>query len=377
VIAVITEHQLDIQSASIIELYQRLEDDLFKMFIDRLTAKGAYALKSDTILQWQLERLNDLHLVNQDTIKLIAQTTNIAQPLLQKLIIDNGLDVAKQVTKQLKVPEPQYNLTNQLLHGILNQTMTDLNNNVNETLITTNYGEGEATKMYRQIITDTTAQVITGLKTPEKALADTIYKWTDSGIKTSLTTKGGANWGLEGYTRTVITSTTFRTYNEVTTTTANENDCYTFVMTEHPAARPACANIQGRIVTNLTVAQAQSKGISYPSIYDHGYGEPAGTLGINCRHRLIPYIKGVNTNTLPTPPDPITAVNRHKVMQQQRALERRIRLYKRKAMEADKLSDKEGLEHFNGLIRDNQQRLRNIVKDHDYLYRDYAREKSY
>ena len=37
----------------------------------------------------------------------------------------------------------------------------------------------------------------------------------DNGIKTNLVDKAGHNWSLEGYTRTVIRTTTARTYNDL------------------------------------------------------------------------------------------------------------------------------------------------------------------
>ncbi|MFT8409891.1 MAG: phage minor capsid protein [Schleiferilactobacillus perolens] len=374
----VTPHQLDLETSSIIEVYQRLEDNIFAMFVDRLKAKGIYALTHDTALQWQLEKLNELHLINNETIKLIAQATNTAEPLINQLVMDNGIKVIAQVDEQLsswtnQQPPPPQNLVDTTLKGLLHQTKANLNNNINETLISRNY-QGGAAQIFRNIITDAVTQTIIGVITPDKALDQAVYKWADAGIKSGLVNAAGRRMGLEGYARSVITSTAYNTFNQLSIDRAKEYGWHTFVMSTHAAARPACAPIQGRVVINVPREDANPDEGDYPSIYDYGYGLPAGTLGINCRHTLTPFNPATNTNTL-HPPDPAEAVANHTIMQQQRALERRVRLYKRKKILADKLMDEDASKHFDVLIKDNQARLRSIVKKHDFLYRDYQREK--
>lgn len=62
----------------------------------------------------------------------------------------------------------------------------------------------------------------------------------------------------------------------------------------------------------------------YDSICNHGYGEPAGTQGINCHHPLYPFIEGVNTNPFHHP-DTEQAIKNGDIQQKQRAWERNVR----------------------------------------------------
>lgn len=103
-------------------------------------------------------------------------------------------------------------------------------------------------------------------------------------------------------------------------------------MSAHPNARPACAYIQGHIV-NVVSPESPDYNPKYDSIYNHGYGTPAGTLGINCRHVLTPYTSGINTNNQPQY-DPKEAIKRGNLHQQQRAYERTIRQAKKKLLAA-------------------------------------------
>ena len=81
-----------------------------------------------------------------------------------------------------------------------------------------------------------------------------------------------------------------------------------------------CAPIQGHIVCIVPKSDPRCDN-SYPNIYDHGYGTPAGTGGINCSHMLVPYIKGVSHNYFEKY-DPKEAVAKMKIQEKQRYLER-------------------------------------------------------
>ncbi|WP_125604389.1 phage minor capsid protein [Lapidilactobacillus bayanensis] len=232
-------------------------------------------------------------------------------------------------------------------------------------------------KTYQQIIKETTASVIAGSKTPERALADTIYKWRDKGITPVLIDKGGHEWSLEGYTRTVIDTTSNRAFQAVRNTAAADNGIDTFVMSSHAACRPACAPIQGKTVTTrLTGFTAPESGEWFEPLDNHGYKEPSGTFGINCHHMMWPYIPGVNTNDQEQF-DPQESIERYKWQQKQRGLERKVREFKRNEDLANQLDDDVGRMKYGLDKRKYQSALRKLVNDHDFLARDYGREKVY
>ena len=377
----VTPHQLTQQQAAIGDIYGHLEQELFEMFVDRLKAKGVNDLDETHVMQWQLEKLNDLHLVNQDTTKAVVKATGIAQKQLEELITKAGYDVASDEYKRIgdaigHRKEPS-NLTKQLLDGYLKQTFLGLDNNVNQTLITTNLGESAATQTFQGIVKDIAAEVVTGIKAPERAMQDTIYKWRQAGIPSGFVDKGGHKWSIDTYARTVIDTTSARAFQAVRDEAANDYGIDTFVMSAHPASRAACAPIQGRTVTTrLHSFDDPQTGEHFEALVAHGYGTPGGTFGINCHHIKWAYISGVNENTQPQY-DPQEAIAKGNIQQQQRALERRVRSYKNELALAQKMGDQKGIAHYSQLIRDNQSALRQLVRQHDFLSRDYAREKYY
>ncbi|MFN6706686.1 phage minor capsid protein [Enterococcus faecium] len=371
-------HQLTITSSQIQDIYMSLEQEIFKLIANRLDTKG---ITSDNVLTWQIKMLNELHLVNEATIKLLAEATGLAKEAINKLFIDQGLkvydesiaDISKGNANPVIKPD-----IDQVLSGYAKQTFLDIKNTVNQTLVSTNYGEKSlTTDMYQQIIKETTGSVIAGTKTPERALADTIYKWRDKGIKPVLVDKGGNEWSLEGYVRTVVSTTSNRAFQSVRDTAAHDNGIRTFVMSSHPVSREACASIQGKLVTDRRKSFTDKEtGEYFESLYNHGYGTPGGTFGINCTHIKWPYIPGVNTNNQPQY-DRQESVSNGKIQQKQRALERRVREEKRKLELAKELGDEQGILKYKLSVRKYQSAVKKIVNDNNFLGRDYAREKIY
>src|SRR5699024_9758004 len=131
------------------------------------------------------------------------------------------------------------------------------------------------------------------------------------------------------------------------------------MMSSHAAARPACAPIQG-LVVNVVPPDDPRYNSKYDSIYNHGYGEPSGTQGINCHHELFPYIEGVSTNPF-THPNTQKAIENGKIQQKQRALERRIRNDKKSLDYTKELNDIGGSYKYKNLLNRHRYELRNLV----------------
>lgn len=86
----------------------------------------------------------------------------------------------------------------------------------------------------------------------------------------------------QGYTRTVITTTVNRTYHELRTQRMQD------------------------------------------------YGQPSGTLGINCRHDFYPFSEDINTNNQHSTVTPKEAIKNAGLQQKPRQYERSIRYAKKR-----------------------------------------------
>ncbi|MFV0558880.1 MAG: phage minor capsid protein [Enterococcus sp.] len=363
-----TPHQLTTSSTYIQDIYVALEQAIFEMLAERLAKKG---IDKDNVLLWQMQKLQELHLINKETVALVSGYTGIAESELTTLFNDEGMKVYDSELDTLREADIKPVVNNEvdtILKGHLDQTFLELHNTVNQTLLTTN----KLPDMYQQIVKETTAKVMIGAEVPNKALAETVYKWRKQGL-TVLRDKSGREWNLGTYAKTVIDNSTYRSFQKLRDTAAKDNNIDTFVMSSHTASRPACAHIQGGLVTTRRKSFTE-KGERFESLYNHDYGKPSGTFGINCHHMKWIYIPVVNTNNQPQF-DPEEAMENHKIEQKQRALERKVRENKQLQSIAEKLGDEEGATAYKNNVRKYQSALRKHVSDHDFLHREYDREK--
>lgn len=371
----VTPHQIDLWSGNMAHLYQSLEGEILRLVIQRLN-KG-----SDNIADWQLQKLRELHLFNSETAKLIAEVSGVSEKEVRKMFNNLGHstieDIDKLVASGLHL-KPLPNNIDEVLRAYYNQAWGDLNNYVNQTLLSTNYGYGSAlSKLYTDIINKTVAAFNTGLFTFEEALERTVRQWAQQGIKSTFIDKGGHTWSIERYVRTVLKSTMGNTYNELRTSRMSEYGVNTVVVTSHIGSRLACSLIQGHVVDLRKNIPINSE---YKSIYDPywkaDYGEAGGHRGVNCRHAWIPFIPGVNTNNQPifskAENDKVAALQKR-----QRELERRIVKFKKNKMVSEAMGNKLGAQSWQNSITATQAAIRKLVNTNEYLSRNYKREKVY
>lgn len=370
----LNDQQLTLDASQVSELYHKLTLELFDQVVDRLLERGSVSLAENPYI-WQLEKMNQMGLLNADNVKLIAEYSGIAEKQLRQVIEGEGYEVYKTTRDQLAEtlgaddlddnPEIQNNLA-----SYANQALGDVNNLINSTL------PESVRSVFQSVIEESVGKVVTGITTPERALNDTIMKWFEKGFY-GFTDSQGKRWKADSYARTIIRSTVKRAFREMRTAPAKEFDIDTFYFSKKATAREACAPLQHQIVTYGP--QREENGITILSMADHGYGTPAGCLGINCGHDITPFVVGFNE--LPDlGPDvkdvsPSEAIANANAQAKQRALERAIRNSKEKLHVANKLGDKELISKYKSKIRTQQSAMRDFLKDKPFLHRDYAREK--
>lgn len=375
--------RFETEAGKIADMYAALEDQIFGLIIKALKNGDYKHVEKKDVVLWQMEQLQKIGQLNRETIDLVAHTDGISEQAVTDLVKFHGLQIVDEVDREIKdTSGSSKNVSNdvyQLIGGIAAQTWQDLQNNVNEGLVSRNYGNSIVTKAYRKVLTESTAATVSGVMTHDSAVRSAMYRIVGKGLPTNLTDKAGHNWSIEGYTRMVISTTVHRTYNEVRTKRMKDFGMTVALMSSHPNSRPACAHIQGKVV-NLVPHGDPAYDSRFPTIYDYDYGEPAGTLGINCRHVLSPFDPEINVNNQPQY-DPKEAIENGKLVQQQRARERAIRDAKKRLMAAEEFGDQDAINRSKTLIRSRQDKLRSFIKDTNadkgktILTRDYSREQ--
>lgn len=376
----ITPEKMQKTANSIINIYSELEDRIFNIIIKALKQSRFQDVAKEDVLLWQVNQLSKMGTLNDKVIDLLASYTGETQEAIEQLIKGNGVKIVDEVDRELermaRKSIPVSDDVGKIIDSLIRQTFQDLNNNVNQTLITTNFNENTVMRAYQAILKQSTIESMAGLKTHEKAIRDNVYKMVDMGIKSGFVDKAGREWSMEAYSRTVIQSTSHRTFNDLRLKRMEDFDCVTALMSSHPSARKACATIQGDWVLVVPKIKAPDEFKHLPSIYDHGYGDPDGTQGINCKHILYPGRPDINTNNQPQY-DADEAQENAEIQQKQRKLERDIRYQKKRMNAALELEDPETVQMCKQVISNKQKQLRELINDNEFLVRDYSREQVY
>ena len=372
----LNDEQLMLDASQVADIYHQLTLDLFDQVVDRIKERGSASLDDNPYI-WQLEKMNEMGLLNEDNLKLISDRSGIAEEQIRYVIQNEGYQIYQDTKQQLiEATGGGDFVANSLIQtnlaAYVNQTMGDINNLINTTL------PKSVREVYQSIIEEATAKVITGLATSDKAISDTVMKWAKKGFY-GFTDSQGKRWRADTYARQVIKSTAWRVYREVRMAPAEEMGIDTFYYSKKATAREMCAPLQHQIVT--TGVARTEKGERIFALSDYGYGSAGGCLGINCTHEITPFVVGANYK--PDLPDnlkdltPEQAIENANVQAKQRALERSIRQSKEFLHVAEKLGDSELIDKYKNKVRIQQGAMRDYLRQHPFLHRDYAREKYY
>ena len=328
-----------LKSKEVEGLYHELSMEMMKNIVRRLKQRGTVDLIENPYV-WQLEKLNDMHLITDENVKLISKYSGVAEDVFRDVIANEGYkiyqDSHQQLAQALKTnAQPNY-LVQDSLNSLAKQTMFEVNNLINTTL------PKALQKNYKQTLESAVASVVAGTKSDKKALSEAVLKMYERGF-TAFKDRGGKTWTVERYAQTVIRTTTFRVYREMRERSADELGIDTYYYSAKSSARELCAPLQHQIVTKGVARTINGERVL--SLPDYGYGSPGGCLGINCGHYLTPFVVGVNYK--PQLPEYLQNLTEDEAKQNAldrarlKAFDREIRINKDKQILAKELGDKE------------------------------------
>ncbi|WP_054704730.1 phage minor capsid protein [Bacillus sp. JCM 19041] len=343
-------------SQPITNIYLKIEDEIL-MNVARKLKRDRSLLTPEGFSSWQLLKLQDLNELNQINIRTIARNSGMALNEVVALLGDEGYRAIRSVDGQLAEavrrgyavapPVGQSQAMQNILQTYANQTRGTFNM-VNMSLL---QGGEQA---YLNIINQSAAGVLTGIKTPQQAVREIARQWADKGIPALV--KNGRNHSVEGYLNTVIRTTTNSVTNDMQDARMDEHDVDLVEISEHMGARTKCAPYQGRIFSR------SGNSTKYPALASTSMGEPDGLFGFNCRHVKYAYVEGVS---IPRPKGINRAENdkAYKESQQQRSIERSIRKAKREERMMKEMGDDEGVKQAKQLVKQRQSKMRDFIED--------------
>ena len=209
------------------------------------------------------------------------------------------------------------------------------------------------------------AKAVSGQMSLQEATRKTIRELAQKGIP-AFVDKRGREWSPEAYVMMDMRSTLGNTARAAQNARCDEYNIQLIEVSSHMGARPLCAPYQGRIFSRdgskgVTVDGAGGK-IYYTPLSETSYGQPAGLFGINCGHVQYPFVPGINFQRyFPYPKEEND--RRYMQFQQQRAMERGIRVAKRECMMLQETGDTEGLQKASLRLRNQREKYRAYCKE--------------
>lgn len=347
-------------SMFVVDIYNAIEEELMINMAKVIKQNRELLLTAENNEQyqhWRIVQLNKLGILNQQQMKTISRYSGKTAEELRKMLEEAGFTAVEQHEPLYQEAVQAGNLaaapamhTSAALIGILNayeQQAIDTFNLINTTMI------NQSQQVYLDILNKTVGKLLGGVITPQQALRQTVSEWAQRGIP-ALIDKSGKRWSTEAYVNMITRTVSQNVANEMQMTRMDEYEVDLIEVSSHLGARPRCAPFQARIFSK------SGKSKRYPPFSSTSYGEPAGLLGINCRHVIYPYIQGKSTKRY-HPYDTAENDRVYKESQQQRHLERQIRKAKKEVRVMEVIGDKEGVKEAKMKVSQNQAAMREFI----------------
>ena len=330
----------------IVELYMTCENRLLKSIIRR--AKRGADLTGER-LEWDLNKLRDMGGLTKGAIEEISRTSKKAREQLPKILL--------QIAKESIEGEASAGVF-RVVQALQEQAVSDLNV-VNTTMLAgvqdvfgnfINMLEHERNKA----LGNATMELMLGRSTFQESVGHAIKEMARNGV-TAFQDKAGRNWSPEGYVSMDLRTTSANVSRQAEIAQANDFGMHVFQVSTHAGARPLCAPYQGRFYSDDgssgQITDADGNTYDYEPIENTSYGEPAGLFGINCGHDRIYVSDGFYNRRKPLTGKELEENRKqYEQSQQQRALERKIRMYRRESGLLDEAGLKASGEATKGLL---------------------------
>lgn len=227
--------------------------------------------------------------------------------------------------------------------------------------------------VYRQSIYKAEMNMAAGAKTLNQAIDMATKEFLSKGINT-IEYANGRKVSIGAYAEMALRTASQRATFLGEGKKRDEWGVYTVVMSAHANCSPMCLPYQGTVMID-DVYTSISKEDAAKLAKETGYvllseAMKHHAFHPNCRHTLATFFPGISS--VPKAVDNDKAVEQYNAEQRQRYMERQIRKYKRlKAGSVDEVNEL----RYKKKVREWQGRLRRHLEEHDYLRRDYRREK--
>lgn len=367
---------IDSLSQPIINTYSQIELDLIKEIARRFDLNDEIG----GTMEWQLKKLDELGVLNADTVKVIASYSEKSEQeilnMLKKAQLANiNMTELEEAYRQGSITVDPMNIkTNSAFAEVLELSYKELSNTYR--LIQTKALES-AKQAYMNVINRSYIEVVTGTYDYQTAIKRAIKDMAKNGISGATYKRNGklVQYSLEGTVRRDTLTAVNKLANKSSETLCKELGAEYVEISSHLGARTHPTNpIANHAGWQGKVFKIDGSDKKYPNLKEStGYPDDIlGLGGVNCRHRMFPFFPGIST------PNPIRfneEENRrvYELTQKQRAMERRMRQLKKEQAASKEIGDKETVKKLNKKISEQSTKIDEFCKKNN-LRRDHSRE---
>ena len=331
----LTPDQLEALPRRFVQLWQQVEDDILQDIARRMKSLGKLDPLTPTAI-WQALRLAETRAVRSNTVATLARYTGKSRAEIKRLLETAGaqtLAADDAVYTAAGLDPPPVNQSPALLN-LLNagyrQTCGTWQNLTATTANTVTGAFEDRLSRAWGLISTGALDYNTAIRRAVDDLADTMPY---------ITYPSGHTDTLEVAARRAVLTGVNQTCAKLQLKRMEEMGCEFVEVTAHEGARPTHAVWQGRVYhRGGAVVQDGERYEDFETAT--GYGTGPGLCGWNCRHNFYPFYPGVSVrNYTDERLAELDARNipyggglytRYEIAQMQRALERRVRKYKRR-----------------------------------------------
>ena len=331
----LTPDQLEALPRRFVQLWQQVEDDILQDIARRMKSLGELDPLTPTAI-WQAWRLAETRAVRSNTVATLAKYTGKSRAEIKRLLETAGAqtlaaDDAVYTAAGLDPPPVEQSpaLLN-LLNAGYRQTCGTWQNLTATTANT-------VTGAFEDRLSRAWGLISTGAMDYSTAIRRTVDDLADT--MPYITYPSGHTDTLEVAARRAVLTGVNQTCAKLQLARMEEMDCEFVEVTAHEGARPTHAVWQGRVYHRG--GAVVHDGERYEDFETAtGYGTGPGLCGWNCRHNFYPFYPGVSVRNYTD--DRLAELDarnipyggglytRYEITQMQRALERRVRKYKRR-----------------------------------------------
>ena len=336
----LTPDYLETLPDALVELWQQVEDDILRDIARRIGKMPDRDTLTDTAA-WQAWRLEQTRLTKQEILSILARYSGKSREAIRQTLLDAALttlasdDAVYRAAGLEPPPVERSEALNNLLNAGYRQTLGTWRN---LTATTANTVTGE----FERALDRAWLQVSSGVFSYDVAIRRAVDGL--AAHMNGITYPSGHKDTLEVAVRRAVLTGTNQTCAKLQLARADEMGCEFVEVTAHAGARPEHALWQGKVYHRGGAVTYQ--GVRYGDFEAAtGYGTGPGLCGWNCRHNFYPFFPGLSAPNYSQ--EQLDAFNakevtyggkqytRYEISQMQRALERRVRRFKRQYLAED------------------------------------------